>query len=153
MKQIFLTLLLSLLIPSFNCLAQEKEADERTGVIELSISEFSNLVYDITQKSEKDVFKFRGDKPAIVDFSASWCRPCQMMLPILEKLAEEYADKIVIYKIDVDKEGELASGFGVRSVPTLMFCPLEGKPVMATGSKGEARLKEEIEKYLKVELE
>lgn len=76
---------------------------------------------------------FEGDKPCLVDFYADWCAPCRITSPILEDLANEYAGKINIYKVDVDSEQELASVFGIRSIPTFLFCPLNGDPVISSG--------------------
>ncbi|HRZ86126.1 MAG TPA: thioredoxin [Candidatus Paceibacterota bacterium] len=79
-------------------------------------------------------FKFKGNKPAIIDWYASWCNPCKIVAPILEDLSQEYEDKIDIYKIDVDQEQELAMAFGIQSVPSMLFIPLNGEPQMAQGA-------------------
>ncbi|HEX2393974.1 MAG TPA: thioredoxin domain-containing protein [Bacteroidales bacterium] len=76
---------------------------------------------------------FEGDKPCLVDFYADWCAPCRITSPILEDLAKQYAGKINFYKVDVDNEQELASVFGIQSIPTFLFCPLEGDPTISTG--------------------
>jgi len=79
-------------------------------------------------------WKFEGDKPCLVDFYADWCGPCKMVAPVIEKLSEEYAGKIDFYKVDTDKESELAAVFGIRSIPSLLFVPREGQPQMALGA-------------------
>lgn len=79
-------------------------------------------------------WKFEGNKPCIIDFYADWCGPCKMVAPILEELATEYAGKLDIYKIDTEKETELASVFGIRSIPSLLFVPKDGQPQMAMGA-------------------
>jgi thioredoxin 1 len=79
-------------------------------------------------------WKFEGDKPCLIDFYADWCGPCKMVAPILEELADEYKDKLDIYKVDTEKELELASVFGIRSIPSLLFVPREGQPQMAMGA-------------------
>ena len=84
-----------------------------------------------------DEWKYLGDKPCSVDFYASWCGPCMMVAPILDELATEYAGKIDIYKVDTEKELELAAAFGIRSIPTLLFCPMDGAPQMAQGAMGK----------------
>jgi thioredoxin len=89
-----------------------------------------------------------GDKPAIVDFYASWCGPCKTIAPILEELAAEYGDQIYIYKVDTEEEQELAAAFGIRSIPTLLFIPMDGEPQMAQGAMPKASFKEAIEKVL-----
>ena len=91
---------------------------------------------------------FAGDKPAIVDFYATWCGPCRQVAPILEELAKEYDGKIVIYKIDTDKEQGLAAAFGIRSVPTILFIPQQGKPQVAQGALPKEELKKAIDEFL-----
>ncbi len=79
-------------------------------------------------------WKYLGDKPAIIDFYASWCGPCRSIAPVLEELAQEYKGQIVIYKVDTEQEQELAAAFGIRSIPSLLFVPMEGQPQMAQGA-------------------
>lgn len=93
-------------------------------------------------------WKYLGDKPAIVDFYATWCGPCKAVAPILEELAEEYKDQIYIYKIDTDKEQELAGAFGIRSIPSILFIPMDGQPQMSMGAMPKAEFKKAIEKVL-----
>lgn len=92
---------------------------------------FLSKVFNYEQNSE---WKYEGELPAIVDFYADWCGPCKMIAPVLENLSKEYAGKINIYKVDTDKEQELASVFGIRSIPSILFIPKEGKPQMAMGA-------------------
>jgi thioredoxin 1 len=79
-------------------------------------------------------WKYEGELPCIIDFYADWCSPCKMVAPILEELAREYDGKLDIYKVDTEKETELASVFGIRSIPSLLFVPKEGQPQMAMGA-------------------
>ena len=79
-------------------------------------------------------WKYLGDKPAIIDFYASWCGPCRSIAPVLEELAQEYKGQIVIYKVDTEQEQELAAAFGIRSIPSLLFVPMDGQPQMAQGA-------------------
>lgn len=95
-------------------------------------------------------WKFLGERPAIIDFFATWCGPCKALSPVLEEIAAEYAGKVDIYKVDVDEEQELASLFGIRSVPTLLFIPMEGIPQMAQGALPKPALTEAIKDVLKV---
>mgnify|MGYP001120216623 CR=1 FL=1 len=88
------------------------------------------------------------DNPCIVDFFATWCGPCKMIAPILEELAGEYEGKIDIYKVDTEKEEELAASFGIRSIPSLLFCPMGEQPQMARGAMSKADFKKAIEEVL-----
>lgn len=112
----------------------------------LNKTDFLNKVANYeTSPSE---WKFLGERPAIIDFYATWCGPCKMLSPVLEELAAEYAGKIDIYKINVEEEEELAGVFGVRSVPTLLFVPMEGAPQMAQGALPKNVLQEAIRNVL-----
>ena len=93
-------------------------------------------------------WKYLGDKPAIVDFYASWCGPCKMIAPILEELADEYKDQIYIYKVNTEEEQELAAAFGIRSIPSLLFIPMGENPQMAMGAMSKSGFKEAIDKVL-----
>jgi thioredoxin 1 len=92
---------------------------------------FQTKVYDFEKSQD---WKFAGARPAIIDFYADWCGPCRMVAPVLEELAKEYAGKIDIYKVDTEAEQELAAMFGIRSIPSILFVPMEGKPQMAMGA-------------------
>ncbi len=93
-------------------------------------------------------WKYLGDKPALIDFYASWCGPCKMVAPILEELAAEYADSVIIYKIDTEQEQELAEIFGIRSIPSLLFIPVNGQPQMVQGAMSKADFKRVIDSVL-----
>jgi thioredoxin len=79
-------------------------------------------------------WKYKGDIPSVIDFYADWCGPCRMVSPILEQLAEEYKGRINIYKVNTESEPQLAAAFGVTSIPSLLFVPVEGRPQMSTGA-------------------
>ncbi len=93
-------------------------------------------------------WKFEGDLPCIIDFYADWCQPCKMVAPILEELSKEYEGKINIYKVDTEDQQELAAAFGIRSIPSMLFCPKGAQPQMAQGALPKESLKEAIEKVL-----
>jgi len=112
--------------------------------IHLNKAGFLRRVADIDNKE----WKFLGDKPAIIDFYAPWCGPCKMLSPVLDELSEEYAGKIDIYKVNVDEEDELSAAFGIRSVPTLIFVPMQGAPQRSAGALPKPQLKEAIETIL-----
>ena len=114
--------------------------------IHLTKKEFLSKVADF-ENSPKE-WKYLGDKPAIIDFYASWCGPCKAIAPVLEELAKEYDGRIYIYKVDTEKEQELAATFGIRSIPTLLFVPMHGAPQIIQGAVPKNTLKEAIEKVL-----
>ncbi len=93
-------------------------------------------------------WKFEGDLPCIIDFYADWCQPCKMVAPILEELSKEYQGKINIYKVDTEAEQELAGAFGIRSIPSILFCPKEGQPQMATGALPKDSFRQAIDEIL-----
>lgn len=123
---------------------QSKATDKAT--IELTKSEFLKKVVDYEGNPKE--WKYLGDKPAIVDFYASWCGPCKMLSPVLEELAKEHKDDIIIYKVNTENEPELAAAFGIRSIPTLLFIPVKGNPQMIMGAQPKTELNAMIEKYL-----
>ncbi len=93
-------------------------------------------------------WKFLGDKPALIDFYAPWCGPCKSLSPVLDELAKEYSGKVDIYKVNVDDEQELASFFRIRSVPTLLFVPMEGNPHIAAGAPSKKHLKSVLDNFV-----
>jgi thioredoxin 1 len=108
---------------------------------------FLEKVFNFEEHKE---WNFKGSVPAIIDFYADWCGPCKMIAPILEQLSEEYGDKITIYKVDTEAEQELSAAFGIRSIPSMLFCPKEGDPQMANGALPKAELERIIADVLKV---
>jgi thioredoxin len=102
----------------------------------------------VNYEENPKTWKYLGDKPAIVDFYASWCGPCKMIAPILEELAAQYEGQIHIYKIDTDQEQELAAAFSIRSIPTLLLIPMQGSPQMTQGAMSKAQLEKVINEVL-----
>jgi thioredoxin 1 len=96
-------------------------------------------------------WKFEGAKPALVDFYADWCGPCKMVAPVLEELATEYEGKLNIYKVNTEEQQELASAFGIQSIPSLLFIPLEGQPQMAMGALPKDSLKKAFKDVLNID--
>ncbi|MEG1607289.1 MAG: thioredoxin [Mucinivorans sp.] len=143
MKHIIITLLASVLLTS--CWGQQPSKNQTNmKTVHLTAAEFSTKVANL----DSSKWKYLGQKPALIDFYASWCGPCKALAPVLEELATEYGDQIIIYKIDTEAEQELAAAFGIRSIPTLLFVPLTGEPQMVQGALPKAQLKEAIDKVL-----
>jgi thioredoxin len=115
------------------------------ATVKLTQQKFLDEIFDYTQEKE---WKFKGDKPAIIDFYADWCRPCKMVAPILEELSEEYKDDVVIYKVDTESEKELSSVFQIRSIPSILFIPKDKQPMMQAGALPKSTFIEVIEKEL-----
>jgi len=101
-------------------------------------------------ENSKD-WKYEGDKPCLIDFYADWCGPCKMVAPILDELSNEYEGKLKIYKVDTEEERELASVFGIQSIPSLLFVPLAGQPQMAMGAMPKDSFKRAFKEILSVE--
>ena len=127
-------------------------ADSNNGgdgdVIQLTTADFLEKVVNYKDRTER-IWNYRGDKPAVVDFYADWCGPCRMMAPLLKKAARKYAGQVYIYKVDVDKETEVASSFGIQGIPTLMFIPVGRDPEIIVGAIGEEELLNKIDNILK----
>lgn len=114
-------------------------------VIVMNKEMFIKDVFDYQTSKE---WKYKGDKPAIIDLYADWCGPCRMTAPIMKALAKEYAGKIVIYKVNVDKEKELAALFDASSIPLFVFIPMKGEPQLFRGAADKATYKKAIDEFL-----
>jgi thioredoxin len=155
MKKIPLCFLLAgILLISCNSLAKDNnerkeshnKVENKMKTIHLTKAEFLTKV--VNYESNPSEWKYLGDKPALIDFYADWCGPCRAIAPALEELAAEYSDQIYIYKINTETEQELAAVFGIRSIPSLLFVPMEGDPQMAMGALPKNQLKEAINTVL-----
>lgn len=131
---------------------EETAAKEKptTKVVHITKADFLKKIYDF--EKNPDEWKNLGSQPAIVDFYADWCGPCRQLSPVLDELAKEYSGKLTIYKVNVDNERGLATFFGIRSIPTLLFIPMKGKPQRSLGALSKTELKGIIKDVLKVEL-
>lgn len=131
---------------------EETAATEKptTKVVHITKADFLKKIYDF--EKNPDEWKYLGSQPAIVDFYADWCGPCRQLSPVLDELAKEYSGKLTIYKVNVDNERGLATFFGIRSIPTLLFIPMKGKPQRSLGALSKTELKGIIKDVLKVEL-
>ncbi len=114
----------------------------------LTADTFKAKVFNYETNKE---WKFEGSKPCLIDFYASWCGPCKMVAPILEELAKEYDGKLDIYKVDTEDQRELASVFGIQSIPSLLFVPADGQPQMAQGALPKDSFKKAFKEVLNVD--
>ena len=115
------------------------------ATIQLTADGFKENVFDYSKEED---WKYKGTLPAIVDFYADWCGPCKAVAPVLEELSNDYDGKLLIYKIDTDKEEELSTLFGIQSIPTLLFIPTEGAPMMQKGALPKKAFQQVIEERL-----
>ena len=139
-------ILFMLLCTFFGVTASEPQSKSTVKPIELTKATFLEKVCNYENNPE--VWKYNGDKPAIVDFYATWCGPCRITSPILSDLAAEYGEEIYVYKIDVDKEPELARMFGVQSIPMFLFIPMNEQPQVAMGALPKKSFREAIDTFL-----
>jgi len=162
MKQIGLTVLLIASLNLFGCTTDksEKKATEKStttitttteeksseGPIHLTKEMFLEKVMNY-EKNQKE-WIFEGDKPCIIDFYADWCQPCKRVAPIMEELSKEYEGKVDIYKINTEEQRELASIFGIRSIPSVLFVPMKGKPQMTQGALPKEQFVKIINEFL-----
>jgi thioredoxin len=130
----FIILMLTIMLPM---VAQE--------VIYLTTEQFKERIFDYTK--EKD-WKYKGDKPCVIDFYATWCGPCKRLAPIMDTLSHIYKDQVVFYKVDTDRERELAYVFQISSIPQVLYVPMEGKPWLLKGLYPQENIEEIIQTYL-----
>jgi thioredoxin 1 len=152
MKRIILTsvLVVTILLGFNNCQARSENntaekpavavADEG-GSVKLTKALFLEKVWDYENSPQE--WKFKGEKPALIDFYADWCGPCKTASPILEELSKEYKGKITVYKVDTEVERELSAVFGIQGIPAFLYIPMQGRPTMTSGI---ARTKEDTKK-------
>jgi len=114
--------------------------------IKLGKADFLSKIANYEENPQE--WKYLGDKPALIDFYADWCGPCKAIAPVLEELAGEYKDEIYIYKVNTEEEQELAALFGIRSIPSLLFIPMNDDPQMAKGAVPKPELKKAIDTIL-----
>lgn len=126
----------------------EEPAKTENKVKTIHLNKIDFLKKVANYEANPNEWKYLGDKPALIDFYADWCGPCKAVAPVLEELAKEYDGEIYIYKIDTEAELELSALFGIRSIPSLLFIPMNGTPQMAQGALPKNALKEAIDKVL-----
>ena len=128
-----------------NTVENNVKSKNNSNMEHLTKETFQQKVFNYDQNKE---WKYEGDLPCLIDFYADWCGPCKMVAPILEELSTEYDGKIRIYKVDTEDQQELAAAFGIRSIPSMLFCPMDGQPQMAAGALPKPTLKKAIDEIL-----
>ena len=147
MKRVkYLILIFVALLVANVAVAQRGRGTGESKTIKLDKSAFLKRVANF--ETTPNVWKYLGDKPAIIDFYADWCGPCRRLAPVLDELVAEYDGRIYIYKVNVDNEKEIASAFGITSLPTIVFVPLQGNPSAGTGFLPKETLKGAINDIL-----
>ncbi len=134
--------LLSMVFVAVASASNEKETGK---AINLDRKTFIEKVFDFENNEE---WNYIGDKPAIIDFWAAWCPPCRQIAPVLEDLAAEYDGEIYVYKVNVDEETNISEAFGIRSLPTILYVPMDGMPQAVMGAAPKAKLKDAVETIL-----
>ncbi len=141
-------LLMGLSVPSFAQKSNAQKAENTaTYILDIDANYMKEHIFDYEANPRKFVYK--GNKPAIIDFHAHWCGPCRKLSPILKKVVKEYNGKVMLYKIDVDSQRELAMQFNVQSIPMLIYISADGKPHQTLGFLTEKELRAEIAKIVK----
>lgn len=143
MKKLLASLFALFTLVSTSC---GQKSDKETSVIQMDKQMFLDKVFNYTTGATE--WKYQGEKPAVIDFYATWCGPCRMVAPILKDLAKEYGDSIVIYKVDTDQEKELSMAMGIQSLPTIVFIPKTGQPQIIVGAADKATFKRAINEVL-----
>ena len=133
-----------ILATTFTACAQDKKDESK--VKQLTYKEFLKKVWNF--ENNPNTFVYKGKLPAVIDFYADWCGPCRRVAPIMEKLAEEYDGKLLVYKVNVDQEKELSAAFQVKSIPMVLFIPMEGQPMMQVGALPEEGYKKVVVEQL-----
>ncbi len=136
--------------------AKQPKQTEAEATSEVAVAKDGNVVVMNKEMFIKDIFdyekskdwKYKGEKPAIIDLYADWCGPCRMTAPIMKDLAKEYAGQILIYKVNVDNEKELAALFNATSIPLFVFIPMNGTPQLFRGAADKATYKKVIDEFL-----
>lgn len=124
---------------------ENEKGTEEAKPVHLTKETFKTKVMDYENNQE---WTFEGERPAVIDFYADWCAPCRKIAPIMEELAVEYQGEVDIYKIDTEKQRELASVFGIKSIPSVLFIPMEGKPQMTRGALPKKSFTSIIDEFL-----
>ncbi len=126
-----------------------KATEVNTKPVMLNAASFKEKVFNYEKNPTTWVYE--GSRPCIIDFYADWCKPCKLVAPIMDELAEKYAGQVDIYKVDTQVERELSQVFGIRSIPSVLFCPAEGQPQMTQGALPKETYEQVIKEFLLAE--
>ena len=147
MRKILAILIVLCTFTTVTCAQTANEGKEKEAVvIQMDKQMFTDKVFDYTTGATE--WEYKGEKPAVIDFYATWCGPCRMVAPILKDLAKEYGDSIIIYKVDTDKEKELSMAMGIQSLPTIVFIPQNGQPQVIIGAADKRTFRQAIDEVL-----
>ena len=111
----------------------------------LNTKEFKARIFDYTTNAE---WQYKGDKPCVIDFYTTWCGPCKRLAPIMEELSQTYCDQVKFYKVDTERERELAGVFRINSIPQVLYIPVDGEPILLKGLYPKENIVEIIDEYL-----
>lgn len=140
MTRTFRTILLTALLAIGYVLPTAAE-----GVTYLTTDEFKERIFDYTASRE---WTYKGDKPCVIDFYTTWCGPCKRLAPIMEELSQTYCDKVTFYKVDTERERELAGLFRINSIPQVLYIPMQGQPMLLKGLYPKGNIVEIIDGFL-----
>lgn len=142
--------MISVIIYAFNDEGAKVNQESKNEVkdSEVVVMDKDMFIKDVFDYQTSQEWKYKGDKPAIIDLYADWCGPCRQTAPIMKELAKEYAGKIIIYKVNVDKQKELAALFNATSIPLFVFIPMKGDPQLFRGAADKATYKKAIDEFL-----
>jgi len=150
-KKVLLSILVSAMIfvncKSENPVSATSKGNAESSVVLLTNDTFKKLVFNYEINKE---WKYEGDMPAIIDFYADWCAPCRQLSPLVDEIAKEYKGKIVVYKVDTEKEKALSQSIGITGLPTLLFIPAKGQPRISMGALPKESLVKAINEILLV---
>jgi len=160
MKALFISALFASLLLIISCgnakstpdskatagVSQPVSESENAKTVQMTKALFIANVFDF--KKSPDNWMYKGARPCVIDFYADWCRPCKQVAPLMEGFAATYMGEVDIYKVNVDQERELAELFGIRSIPTVLFCPMEGKPQLSQGAMSKENYEQIINEFL-----
>ncbi len=120
------------------------QSDNNVKIIELNAAQFKQKVWNFDKDSN---FKRIGKTPIILDFHATWCRPCKMLAPHLQEIQNKYKGKLIVYKVDVDKDPQVAKLFNVKAMPTIVFVNSKTNYVSEVGYRDLNEFEQLVKKH------